>query len=287
VQKSFERARTFLASALIGLNRNEEALPPLREALPRIERGMSLDPDDLDWPRLWLVCKIGLDLPALLRPADRAGRAAQLAAWRQALAVGEKLAKKDPHNRILQADLASVETVLAAVHYKQGNAGDDPAAAFTEAVRLQGSAVRRLEALARADPSNAEWAHGLKEGRKILGVLEMRQAGATAPKLPGLTDPEYLQVARSEVGKKRQKHADAPTAANAEALATDCLTLAGLLAKGDYGPYLDEARKVLAEGRDALKKAGEKDGLNESQKFLLAEVEKELQALAGRKGRGP
>jgi hypothetical protein len=144
---------------------------------------------------------------------------------------------------------------LAAVHYLAGKQGAEPAANFRAAVALQKSAVRRLEALAAADPSHAEWARSLDQARKILDVQEMVLAGATAPTgVPGLADPQYLQVCRQAIAKARVKFRAAPTAANSEDFALSCLTLVAELRKGDYRPYRDEARCLLQECRAALKR---------------------------------
>jgi dTDP-glucose 4,6-dehydratase len=119
------------------------AIALYREALPRIERGLALDPDDLDGRRLALKCRLGLAV-AGLTPATARAKAAGL---RDLLRFAEALARKDRHNRILQADVAAVEMGLAGAHDLGAGTGPDAAPALTEAVRLQRSAVRRLEAV--------------------------------------------------------------------------------------------------------------------------------------------
>src|SRR5262249_59370451 len=103
----------------------------------------------------------------------------------------------------------------------------------------------------------------------------------------GLADPEFLQAGRGLVEQSRKKFKEAPGPQSAWDLARNCQNLAGLLRMGDHGPYLVEARALLAEGRDALKKLRPPAGPGQREADLLKEIEGQLKELDARKGRAP
>ncbi len=242
LEKFLNRVDVSLAQTYLVSQRAQDAVVLLQETLPRTERGVNRDPDDLDQQLTWFRARSALALQQFQNPPDQAGLIRLQKDFKELRELGGQLSKKDPANHVLTAELAGVEMAQAAVDYQRGNLGEAPADRFSEAVEAQKSALQRLEGLVKADPTNKEWSQALEQGRQLLEVLQMRQTAATAPHLPGLADPEYLAVVRQETGKARDRFKAAPSLANAADLANDCLTLAAELRKGDYKPYLAEAR---------------------------------------------
>src|SRR5262249_16611319 len=130
-----------------------------------------------------------------------------LKAYRDGLAIRERLSAADPSNTQWQRDLAASYSEIAEVMVKEGNA-EEALVNYREALTI-------LERLAAADPSNLEWQvdiieinrelamHGDDPGRRFAFIVAGLRRLQTVTKL---TDEQkvWLSEAETQLAKLTQ-----------------------------------------------------------------------------------
>jgi tetratricopeptide (TPR) repeat protein len=186
-----------------------------------------------------------------------------LAAFREALAIFQRLASTDPSNAGWQRDLAVAHAKVGDILQTQGRL-DEALAAFREAFAI-------FQRLASLDPSNADWQRELgvthdrvgdivqAQGRLDEALATFREAFAISQRLAS-TEPSNanwqrdLAIAHSSLGQAYQSMGNEKNAQSCYRSAVDAMEQAVAMSPGNVGwkQDLDNLKSWLSSGGGSL-----------------------------------